>query len=27
LKHIGQNVLKNTFTLERLIYYYFKNES
>jgi disulfide oxidoreductase YuzD len=23
LKHIGQNVLKNNFTLESLIYYYF----
>jgi hypothetical protein len=23
LKHVGQNVLKNTFTLENVIYYYF----
>jgi hypothetical protein len=27
LKHISQNVFKNTFTLESLIYYYFESKS
>jgi hypothetical protein len=27
LKHTTQNVFKNTFTLESLIYYYFQNKS